>query len=226
MVPPETSETAGPEETPEPQEVTEASSERESISEAEETTEPEDAAPEENAGAGATQHRSLRVPAALAAATILLGGFGVWATVQAHSLRSTTAGQNTALTDRAATAAVNRQISSAVNTIFSYNYADTAKTRQTAQSLLTGEAIRQYNGLFALVEQDAPKEKLVVTTTVSSSGVEFLTGDHARLLIFADQQDTVAGTRKTTYAGAMFAVTALRQDGRWKIEGIDTFAGG
>jgi len=188
---------------------------------AQETTGTQDAA-----GTGPTERRSLRLPAALAAAAIVLGGFGVWATVQAHSLRSASDGQNTALTDRAATAAVTRQVSSAVNTIFSYDYTNTARTRQAAQGLLTGDAIKQYNRLFALVERDAPKEKLVVKTTVSSSGVEFLTGDRARLLIFADQQDTIAGTRKSTYAGTMFAVTAVRQDGRWKIESIDTFTGG
>jgi Mce-associated membrane protein len=55
--------------------------------------------------------------------------------------------------------------------------------------------------------------------------VELLTGSRARLLIFANQQDTLAGTGRTTYAGAMFAVTALRRSGRWKIESIDTFTG-
>ena len=36
---------------------------------------------------------------------------------------------------------------------------------------------------------------------------------------------TRAGTGQTSYAGAMFAVTALRQGGQWKIENIDTFSG-
>lgn len=181
--------------------------------------------PRQRREAGAGARRSMRLLVVLGLATIVFGGFGVWATLAAHSLRSTAAGQNVALTDRAGTSALNRQIDSAVNTIFSYNYADTARTRQAAQRLLTGPAIREYNGLFALVQQDAPKEKLVVTTTVTSSGVEFLAGDTARVLIFANQQDTLAGTHKTTYAGAMFAVTAVRQAGRWKIESIDTFSG-
>lgn len=177
-------------------------------------------------GAGASARRSLRWPVILGVATVLLGGFGIWATLAAHSLRSTGTGQNVALTDRAGTSAVTHQISSAVNTIFSYSYADTAKTRRAAQSLLTGPAITQYDKLFALVQQQAPKEKLVVATTVTNAGVEYLAGASARVLIFANQQDTRAGTNQTTYAGAMFAVTAVRQDGRWKIENIDTFTGG
>jgi Mce-associated membrane protein len=75
------------------------------------------------------------------------------------------------------------------------------------------------------VQQRAPAEKLVVTTRVVRSGVELLTGDRARLLIFANQQDTRAGTSQTSYAGTMFAITAVRQDGSWKIENIDTFTG-
>ena len=133
--------------------------------------------------------------------------------------------QNIAVTNGAATSAVNRQIVSAVNTVFSYNYADTGATRQAAQGLLTGPAIRQYNTYFALVTKDAPTQKLVVTTRVTNSGVELLSGNRARVLVFANQQDTRAGTKQTSYAGALFAVTAVRQGGKWKIENIDTFNG-
>ena len=75
------------------------------------------------------------------------------------------------------------------------------------------------------MQQQAPKEKLVVTTRVTNIGVELLTGGHARLLIFANQQDSKAGTSQATYGGAMFAVTAVNQRGRWRIESIDTFTG-
>ena len=135
--------------------------------------------------------RGLRIAAALGAATVVLGGFGVWATLHASSLRSNAAAQaNTALTDGPATAAVRREISAGVNTIFSYNYADTAATRQAAQRVLTGPAVHQYNTLFALVTKNAPAQKLVVTTKVTNSGVELLNGNQARVLVFANQQDT------------------------------------
>jgi Mce-associated membrane protein len=171
------------------------------------------------------RRRAWRAVAALGAATVVLGGFGVWATLQASSERSSAAAQNTALTDGPATGAVRREIAAAVNTIFSYNYANTAATRRAAQGLLTGPAVREYDTLFALVTKNAPAQKLVVTTKVTNTGVELLNGDRARLLVFANQQDTRAGTGQTSYAGAMFAVTALRQGGRWKIENIDTFSG-
>jgi len=190
---------------------------------------PEDGPPGSSAKAGETEpgaRRGWRAAAALGAVAVVLAGFGVWATLHASSLRSNAGAQaNTALTDGQATATVRREISAAINTIFSYNYADTAATQRAAQRVLTGPAVRKYNTLFALVTRNAPAQKLIVTTKVTNSGVELLNGDRARLLVFANQQDTRAGTGQTSYAGAMFAVSALRQGGRWKIENIDTFNG-
>jgi Mce-associated membrane protein len=177
------------------------------------------------ADASPRRHWHRILPAAFGAATIALGALGAWATVAAHDLRTNAATANGALVDASATGAVKRDVTSAVNTIFSYSYADTGRTQAAAQDLLTGAAIQQYNQLFALVKQEAPKEKLVVTTRVTNIGVELLTRGRARLLVFANQQDTMTGTKKTSYGGAMFAVTAVSQDGTWKIENIDTFTG-
>lgn len=185
---------------------------------------PPDAAPEEAVAGRGGRPRAV-VVAALGVATIVVGSLGIWAAVAAHDLRASTSSANAAVVDRTATQSVERAVTSAVNTIFSYTYADTARTKTAAQQLLTGPAIRQYNQLFALVQQQAPKEKLVVTTRVTNIGVELLTGGQARLLVFANQQDSSAGTSKATYGGAMFAVTAVNQHGRWQIESIDTFTG-
>jgi Mce-associated membrane protein len=178
------------------------------------------------AQAEVTPRRRLALPLVLGVAIVLCGSFGIWATTAAHSLRAAAANANSALADRAATDAVRRAVSGAVNTIFSYSYADVGKTRVAAQRLLAGAAIRQYDQLFALVERQAPREKLVVTTKVTQAGVELLTGNRARLLVFADQQDTRAGTSQASYGGAMFAVTAVRRGSRWLIENIDTFSSG
>lgn len=162
----------------------------------------------------------------LGGAAVVLAAFAVVAGVQAHNLRGQQASRNAALTDAAATSQVRRQVTSAINTIFSYNYADTATTRAAAQRLLTGPAVKEYDSLFRLVQQEAPAQHLVLTTKVTDAGVELLVGGRARVLIFADQRDTRKTTSQTSYAGAMFAVNAVMRDGRWKIENIDTFTGG
>ena len=176
-------------------------------------------------GPAAARRPRMALAAVLGAATIVIGSLGIWAAVAANGLRASSANANLAFTDPAATRAVDQQVAAAVNTIFSYSYADSARTRTAAQSLLTGAAIREYNQLFAIVEREAPKEKLTVTTRVTNIGVELLTGARARVLVFANQQDSAAGTGKTSYGGAMFAVTAVNQHGKWRIESIDTFTG-
>jgi Mce-associated membrane protein len=180
------------------------------------------AAAAQEAAPGPARH-PLLLPACLGALAVVLGGLAVWFGLEAAAATTGVDTSNTALTDPAATRQVTQQVTSAVNKIFSYNYADTAKTSQAAATLLTGKARQQYDTLFNLVRQDAPKEKLVLTTIVTNSGVEFLDGSRARLLIFADQRDTAGVTHKTTDAGAMFAVNAVSQGGRWKISSIDTF---
>jgi Mce-associated membrane protein len=177
------------------------------------------------AAAGAAGRSRTVLASVLGVATIIFGSLGIWAAVAAHNLRAAAANANAALVDQAATRSVEHAVSSAVNTIFSYSYADTGRTKAAAQQLLTGPASRQYNQLFALVQQQAPKEKLVVTTRVTDIGVELLSGGRSRLLVFANEEDSKAGTTQATYGGAMFAVTAVDQHGRWRIESIDTFTG-
>ena len=161
---------------------------------------------------------------ALGACALVLSGLAAWFAQQAHQVR-VAAGTNIALTDNAATSEVNGQVATGVNTLFSYNYNDLDKTQQAARSLLTGKAVCQYDQLFAVVRQHAPQQRLVVTVTVTNSGVQMLTGNRARVLVFATQSDTSTATKQTSTAGAMFAVNAVRQDGSWKVENIDTFNG-
>ncbi|MGW7095613.1 hypothetical protein [Streptomyces sp. NPDC054874] len=178
------------------------------------------------ADAPRTRTSRLRVtlPAVLCALTVLLGAFAAWAFTSADSLRDEPARQNTALTDIGRTSEVKGRISEAVGAVFSYDYASPARSDRAASTYLTGRAVQQHKDMLADVREQAPKQKLVLTTTVTESGVEFLDGDRARLLIFADQSNTRTGKdEETTYAAAMFAVDAVRRGDTWLIAAIDTF---
>ncbi|MFI8006304.1 hypothetical protein [Streptomyces sp. NPDC086010] len=167
-----------------------------------------------------------RIPltAALCAATVLLGAFAAWAFTSAGDLRDEPARQNTALTDIARTSEVKGRITEAVGAVFSYDYASPGKSDRAARTYLVGKAVQQHREMLAEVRAQAPKQKLVLTTTVTGSGVEVLDGDRARLLVFADQSNTRTGEEEeTTYAAAMFAVDAVLRDGAWRIAAIDTF---
>lgn len=166
----------------------------------------------------------VRLPAVLCALTVLLGAFAAWAFTSAASLRDDPSRQNTALTDISRTSEVKGQITEAVGAVFSYDYASPAKADSAVVKYLTGKAVQQHRDMLAEVRAQAPKQKLVLTTTVTDSGVEMLDGDRARLLVFADQSNTRTGkSEETTYAAAMFAVDAVRKGGSWRISAIDTF---
>ncbi|MFI0943650.1 hypothetical protein [Streptomyces sp. NPDC021020] len=163
--------------------------------------------------------------ALLAAATVLLGGFAAFAASRASGLHDSVAAHNTALTDTARTSEVKGQVAAAVNAVFSYDYADPARTDDAAKRLLTGKAVQQYATMLAQVRAQAPTQKLVLTTTVTDTGVDTIDGDRAHLLVYADQRNTSTAKAGagSTYAPAMFAVDAVRTGGTWKIAAIDTF---
>jgi Mce-associated membrane protein len=177
------------------------------------------------AGAG----RSRRLLVVLAALTVLFGGSAAWFGSQADRVRDESGARNGALTDVAGTSDVKGVVTDAVNTIFSFDYADMGRTEQAADHLLTGGAVRQYDALVGQVRAQASRQKLVLTTTVTDGAVEMLQGNRARLLLFADQRSTRTATpatnQATTYAAAMLAVDAVRQGGHWKISAIDTLGG-
>jgi Mce-associated membrane protein len=171
-----------------------------------------------------TRRSSRWLPAVLGVVAVLLGGLAVWFNGEANNLRSGASVRNVALTDTARTSEVMGEVTDAVNVLFSYDYANIPKTDQAIQRLLTGRAVQEYENIFAVVRTQAPIQKLILTTTVTDGGVELLDGDHARLLLFADQRSTSTTSKNTSYSAAMVAVDAVRQGGTWKIASIDTFA--
>ncbi|MFJ3103944.1 hypothetical protein [Streptomyces sp. NPDC086835] len=175
-------------------------------------------------GARARRNRLLAV---LAVLTVLLGGFAAFAAGHAADLRDRPAARNTALTDTARTSEVKGQVTTAVEAVFSYNFADAGALDQAAKTHLTGRAVPQHAEMLAAVVKEGPKQKLVLTTTVTGSGVEQIDNDRARVLVYADQSNTRTATKEeTTYAAAMLAVDAVHKDGTWRIAGIDTFGSG
>ncbi|MFI9586263.1 hypothetical protein ACIHCQ_31485 [Streptomyces sp. NPDC052236] len=185
--------------------------------------------PKADPEATAAAQRRVRIPlpAVLCVLTVLLGGFAAFAVTQASDVRDQPAARNSALTDLARTSEVKGQITKAVEAVFSYNFADPGALDKAAKAQLTGKAVTQHTEMLAAVRAQGPKQKLVLTTTVTESGVELIDGDRARVLVFADQSNTRTATKdETTYAAAMFAVDTVRIDGTWRIASIDTFGAG
>ncbi|MDG4865969.1 hypothetical protein P8605_48240, partial [Streptomyces sp. T-3] len=151
--------------------------------------------------------------------------FAVLAHTRAEDLRDRPALRNAALTDTARTSEVKGAVGQAVDAVFSYDHTDPARTEKAAAEHLTGKAVGQHRDMLAQVRAQGDRQKLVLSTTVTHSGVEVVDGDRARVLVFADQSNTsTAKGGSATYAAAMFAVDVVHRGGAWRIANIDTFS--
>ncbi|MEJ8638577.1 MULTISPECIES: hypothetical protein [Streptomyces] len=184
-------------------------------------------APEELADVKPAAARGSRLLAVLCALVVLSGGFAAFAGAQASDLRDEPAVRNAALADTARTSELKGRVTTAVEALFSYNFADPGGLDRAVKEHLTGKAVAQHAAMLAAVRKEGPRQKLVLTTTVTESGVELIDGDRARVLVFADQSNTRTATKgETTYAAAMLAVEAVRSDGTWRLAALDTFGEG
>lgn len=161
-----------------------------------------------------------RVPSAvLAGVAVLATALALWSGVAAYELRTGGPSANRALTDVVGTEEVIDAVTETVETVFSYEYRDTARTREAARELLTGPAVEQYEALFAQVEQQAPEQRTVLSTAVRSIGVVELHDDRASVLVFVDQQ-TLRGDGTHTSGASQLSISAVSAGGSWKIDGI------
>jgi len=169
----------------------------------------------------AAQRNRRSLTAIFAAAAVVLAGLGGWFLFEANNLRDSSSTANTALVDTGRTAEVSAAVSNALNQVFSYSYDKTEVTEQAAADLLRGSALDTYDKLFAQVREQAPAQKLVLTTRVVSSAVQYLEGDRARLLVFLDQSATRADADTTNAAAAQLSVTVKREGDRWVITDLE-----
>ncbi|KKZ73670.1 hypothetical protein [Streptomyces showdoensis] len=187
--------------------------------------------PQARRASGGPRPRRAAPLVVLCVLTLLLGGFAGWAHSRAGELRGDPARANTALTDLARTSEIKGATAEAVAALFSYDHAAPDAFDKARKTFLTGKAVAQHRTLFGGVLEQAARQKMVITTTVTDSAVERIDGDRARVLVYADQSSVAtAGAKKGAkprdqgvYAGAMLAVDVLRRDGRWLVENIDTF---
>jgi Mce-associated membrane protein len=137
--------------------------------------------------------------------------------VLAGRLRAGAPAANRALLDTDATTKVIGDVTDGLTKIFSYAPDDTAATEKAAADVLAGVAAEQYRKLFAQVKQQAPAQRLTLTTRVVRAGVTNLSGGSAHLLVFLDQATARNGRPSGTVAAAQLSVTARLTGGHWRI---------
>jgi Mce-associated membrane protein len=169
--------------------------------------------------------RSMWVPL-LAAALVVLTGLAVFFGIGDARLRDTPAAANSALVDVGTTAEVSGQLTDALQTIYSYDFARLDENERAARAVITPEFADQFNRLFAQVRDLAPQQQAVVSATVTLAAVKEITGDRAVLVAFMDQQATRAaaddGQPTQLAAAGRLTVTGQKVDGRCKIAGVES----
>lgn len=166
--------------------------------------------------------QQISVAIVLAVVAVVLGGLAVFFRGEAGDLTSGDT-NNTALTDSAATSQIKGQLTNAIKRTFSYNYTDLDSTEKAVKENLTGKALCEYNLLFGEVKEYAPKQKIVLDTTVRELALVRIDGDRAEALVYIDQLSTRVDVNKTVAVGGQFAVQAAKSGDHWKITEFDMF---
>lgn len=159
---------------------------------------------------------------ALFGIALVLAGFAVWFKIEDNKIDSATS--NTALLDVARTSQVNQAATSAVETLFSYDFNNVKKTQDAAANLLLNDEVKgTYNSLMGQVQTLAPQQKIVVTVKASRSAVIMLDGDRARVMVFVDQTATRTDQNQTSSGSAQLYVDMQYTNGKWGISNMNTY---
>lgn len=124
---------------------------------------------------------------------------------------------NYALVDAGGTADVTTQARELVETAFSFEPGTANATRRAAARLLTGTAVKQYDKLYGNILDQASQRRLSMRTTVASVGVQRLNGDHATVLVFANQRSAQKDVGQPRLGAAQLQLLLVKVDGRWKL---------
>ncbi|RSM75393.1 hypothetical protein DMH04_38640 [Kibdelosporangium aridum] len=178
------------------------------------TSESEDQEPAE------PQPLNLVIPAVLVVVALLVAGLGVFFMQQLSDARI--GAGNEVLSDANTTKDVVGAANTAVVSVLSYKFDDMPGATARAKEYLAGEAVDQYDKSMKALETEIQTQKLQVVVNPVSVGVVSLTGDEARVLVFADQIGTRAD-KQPSGGPTQFAMNMQRVDGKWKIVKLDFF---
>ncbi|WP_028937649.1 hypothetical protein [Pseudonocardia spinosispora] len=163
-------------------------------------------------------------PVALVAVLLLVGLLGGGAAYlmqgKAAVAARTTPSSNLALIDMAATAQVKGEITSAVQTIYSYDSKSLDQSEPKALALITGDYANEFKQTYAAVRKLGQKMHVSLASTVAEAGVESLTERRATLLMMVNQIGRQGDNGQPLKAQVRLSVTVQKIGGQWKVSGV------
>lgn len=106
----------------------------------------------------------------------------------------------------------------AVGPILSYDYRRLDEDQQAADSYLTASYRRQYDKLFAVIQQNAPGVQAVVKGDVVASGIVRSGDDRVDVLLFVNQSKTNKQQKQPVVYKDQVTVTMQRVGGDWLVD--------
>ncbi len=190
---------------------------------------PEDDAPagplvEENAPAEPSVEEGAPAPVTRpgprAVPTWLLAGLGILAAgLVAAVVWTWTAGEQA---DGSAAREAQVAAEQAVVPVLSYDHEHLDADRRAATALMTGRYKSEYDKLFAVLEDNAPRTQTTVTAEVVASGIVRATADRVQVLVFVDRPTTNKLSAEPTVYKDQVTLSMQRVDGEWLVDDLVT----
>jgi Mce-associated membrane protein len=152
--------------------------------------------------------------------TWLLAGLGVLAAglVAAVVWMWTAGAQGDGAEARDAQVAAER----AVVPVLSYDYEHLEADQEAATALMTGSYKSEYDKLFAVLEENAPRTRTRVTAEVVASGIVPAAGDRVQVLVFVDRPTTNKLSAEPTVYKDQVTLSMQLVDGVWLVDDLVT----
>ena len=153
--------------------------------------------------------------------TWLLAGLGVLA---AGLLVATAWMWTSADPAEAGSAARDAQVAAerAVVPVLSYDYEHLDADQDAATALMTGSYKREYDKLFAVLQDNAPQTRTKVTADVISSGIVRASDDRVQVLVFVDRPTTNKLSAEPVVYKDQVTLSMQLVDGVWLVDDLIT----
>ena len=110
----------------------------------------------------------------------------------------------------------------AVVPVLSYDHETLEVDQREAQALMTGSYREEYDKLFAVLEENAPRTETTVTASVISSGIVRASGDRVQVLVFVDRPTTNRLSAEPVVYKDQVTLSMQRVDGDWLVDDLVT----
>lgn len=153
----------------------------------------------------------------------LLAGLGVLAAGLVAAIAWTwTSGGAAAADEDSAVRAAQVAAERAVVPVLSYDYETLEADQREAQALMTGGYREEYDKLFTVLQENAPRTRTKVSASVVASGVVRAGDDRVQVLVFVDRPTTNKLNAEPVVYKDQVTVSMQRVDGEWLVDDLVT----